>query len=152
MQYGIEEIGARLEIEDVITRYSLNVDTKNWAAYEDVCTPDAILDFSEIDGPVGSAAECRASLEFAAQHFVKMQHILASFTLLELDLGEGTARSRIAVLAPVVAEVDAQPHVFFTGAWYHDELRRMPEGWRIHHRRTERVYFHNLPPGFTPPT
>ena len=149
MRYTIEEIAARLEIEDVITRYSLNVDTENWAEYEDVFTPDARLDFSAIDGPVGTPAECRSALELASAHFVKMQHILASFSLLELD--ESTARSRIAVLAPVVADVDGKPHVFFTGAWYHDELRRTDEGWRIHRRDTEKVYFHNLPPGFAPP-
>jgi hypothetical protein len=150
MGYTIEEIAARLEIEDVITRYSLNVDTNNWAQYEDVCTPDAVLDFSEIDGPVGSAADCRASLEVSAQHFLKMQQILASFSLLELDLDAGTARSRIGVLAPVVADADGEPHVFFTGAWYHDQRRRFEGRWLIDRRDTEKVYFHNLPPGFVP--
>ena len=151
MGYSLEELADRFEIEDVITRYSLNVDTGNWAEYEDVCTPDAILDFGEIDGPVGTPAECRAYLEKASGHFLKMQHLLSSFSLLECD--GTTARARIAVLAPVVMDTGAgEPHVFFTGVWYHDELRKTDQGWKIHRRNTEKVYFHNLPAGFQAPS
>ena len=42
--------------------------------------------------------------------------------------------------------------VFFTGVWYHDVLRRTPEGWRIKERYTEKVYFHNQPSGFEVPS
>ena len=40
--------------------------------------------------------------------------------------------------------------VFFMGAYYHDDLRKTPDGWRICRRRAERVYIHNFPGAYDP--
>jgi hypothetical protein len=39
--------------------------------------------------------------------------------------------------------------VLFQGLWYHDVLRRTPDGWRIAERSEVKSYTHNVPEGFT---
>ena len=64
-----------------------------------------------------------------------------------LELTAETARTRTLVFAATMMPNEA---VFFIGAWYHDELRKTGDGWRISRRRAERVYTHNFPEEYLP--
>ena len=146
MSLTLQQIADRIEIQDLLNRWALIVDTRNWDEYASCFTDDAVVDFSEIGSSGHNVEEHRAFLEMAAPHFAAMQHLLGNTTFVEL--GDDTARTRTICLAPTVLH-DEQ--VFFTGVWYHDVLRRTTEGWRIKERYTEKVYFHNQPSGFEVP-
>ena len=140
----MQEISDRLEIQELLIRYSDAVDRADWDAFEQVFTDDAVIDYTEMGGPRGGVKETRAFLESAMPMFSCFQHMVANTVL---DLGGDTARARTICHNPMVIDRgEGSTHVFFCGLWYRDELVRTPEGWRIKDRYEERSYFHNLPP------
>jgi ketosteroid isomerase-like protein len=141
---SLQEISDRLEIQDLLVRYSHAVDSRDWDAFERVFTEDAVIDYTEMGGPRGGVKETRAFLESAMPMFSSFQHMIAN-TVLELD-GD-TARARTICHNPMVLDRgEGGTHVFFCGLWYRDVLVRTPQGWRIKDRYEERAYFHNAPP------
>lgn len=140
-----QEISDRMEIQELLVRYSHAVDTRDWDAFERVFTDDAVIDYTEMGGPRGGVKETRAFLESAMPMFSSFQHMLGN-TVLEFE-GD-TARSRTICFNPMVLPVgEVEPHVFFCGLWYRDQLVRTPDGWRIKDRYEERSYMYNSPPG-----
>ena len=141
---SLQEISDRLEIQDLLVRYSHAVDSRDWDAFEQVFTDDAVIDYTEMGGPRGGVKETRAFLESAMPMFSCFQHMIANTVL---DLDGDRARARTICHNPMVLDRgQGQTHVFFCGLWYRDELVRTPEGWRIKDRYEERAYFHNVPP------
>ncbi len=139
-----QEISDRLEIEELLVRYSHAVDTQDWDAFEKVFTEDAVIDYTEMGGPRGTVKETRAFLESVMPTFSNYQHMVSN-TVLELRGDE--ARGRTICFNPMVVDRgDGETHVFFCGLWYRDLLVRTPDGWRIKDRYEERSYVHNMPP------
>jgi hypothetical protein len=141
----LQELSDREEIREVLARWTLIVDTHDWAAYRSVVTEDADIDFSAIGAQGRTVSENLTYIEGAATRFAGWQHHLTNTSFLELTDTE--ARTRTACFAPTVQK---DGRVFFVGVWYHDTLRRTEEGWKVSARTTERVYFHNLPENFEP--
>jgi hypothetical protein len=141
---SLQEISDRLEIQELLIRYSHCVDTHDWDGWEQVFTDDAVIDYTEMGGPRGSVKETRAFLEFTMPMFSSTQHMLGN-TVLEFDGDE--ARARTICHNPMVLDREGEPHIFVCGLWYRDLLVRTPEGWRIKDRYEERSFIDNLPPG-----
>jgi SnoaL-like domain len=141
---SLQEISDRLEIQELLIRYSHCVDTHDWDGWETVFTPDAVIDYTEMGGPRGSVKETRAFLESTMPMFSSTQHMLGN-TVLEFDGDE--ARARTICHNPMVLDREGKPHLFVCGLWYRDLLVRTPDGWRIKDRYEERSYIDNLPPG-----
>ena len=144
---SLQEISDRLEIQDLLARYSHAVDQRDWAALSQVFTPDAIIDYTEMGGARGTLPEIQVWLAEALSRFKMFQHMVGT-SLLTID-GD-TARARTLCHNPMVITRDGNDHVFFCGLWYRDELVRTPDGWRICSRHEEHGYFHNVPPGLEP--
>jgi 3-phenylpropionate/cinnamic acid dioxygenase small subunit len=144
---SLQEISDRLEIQELLVRYSHTLDTHDWDAWEQVFTPDAMIDYTETGGPRGGVKETRAFLESVMPTtFSSYQHMIGN-TVLEIE-GD-TARARSILFNPMVMSGD-EPTVFFVGLWYRDELVRTSDGWRIKDRYEERSYTYNMPPGLVP--
>jgi 3-phenylpropionate/cinnamic acid dioxygenase small subunit len=141
---SLQEISDRLEIQELLIRYSHCVDTHDWDGWETVFTPDAVIDYTEMGGPRGSVKETRAFLESTMPMFSSTQHMLGN-TVLEFDGDE--VRARTICHNPMVLDREGKPHLFVCGLWYRDVLVRTPDGWRIKDRYEERSYIDNLPPG-----
>jgi len=141
---SLQEISDRLEIQELLIRYSHTVDSHDWDAWEQVFTDDAVIDYTEMGGPRGGVKETRAFLESAMPMFSTHQHMLGN-TVIEFDGDQ--ARARTICHNPMVLDRDGRPHLFVCGLWYRDLLVRTPEGWRIKDRYEERSYIDNLPPG-----
>lgn len=140
---SLQEISDRLEIQELLIRYSHTVDTRDWDSWEQVFTEDAVIDYTEMGGPRGGVKETRAFLESAMPMFSNYQHMVGN-TVLEFD-GD-TARARTICYNPMVLDRgEGGTHVFFCGLWYRDVLVRTPAGWRIRDRYEERSYIHNMP-------
>lgn len=136
----LQEISDRLEIQDLFARYSFAIDDRDWDALDQVFTPDAIIDYREAGGPRGALPEIKRWLPTALSRFSSFQHMVATT---RLELAADRASSRTILFNPMTYGQDGR--VFFVGLWYHDDLVRTAQGWRITQRREQLSYIHNAP-------
>ncbi len=54
---SIEEVSDRFEIYDLLVRYCTAMDTENLDLFDDIFTPDAIIDYKEMGGKRGKLEE-----------------------------------------------------------------------------------------------
>jgi hypothetical protein len=134
-----EEMSDRFEIQDLVVAYSHAVDSRAWDALDDVFTPDASIDFSEMGGPSGGLAETKAFLRGALAAFSSSQH-LVGVPAVRLEGDE--ARGRTTCHNPMVFD---DGRILLAGLWYRDTFVRTPQGWRIRERAIERSYLRVLP-------
>ena len=142
-----QDMSDRLEIQDLLTKYCFAIDSREWDALDDVFTPDAIIDYTEVGGARGNLQETKAYLDRALAKFTGFQHMIG---LPMLTINGDNASARTIVYNPMIIEKDGAPHTFFVGVWYRDKLVRTAKGWRIVDRHEEMSYFHNFPQDFTP--
>jgi hypothetical protein len=141
---SLQEISDRLEIQELLVRYSHAVDTRDWDLFRQVFTDDAVIDYTEMGGTRGGVAETCAFLESVMPAFASYQHMTGSPVL---ELAGDQARARTICFNPMVLDREEEPaHVFLCGLWYRDLMVRTDDGWRIKDRYEERSYIFNAPP------
>lgn len=143
----LQEISDRVEIQDLIARYSHAIDDRDWEGLDRVFTPDAIIDYTEVGGIRGTLPEIKAYLAEAMSNFTAFQHMAAT-TRLDIDGDRATARS--ILFNPMIMQHEGEERVFFVGLWYCDKLVRTAAGWRIAERREQKCWSHNTPSGMLP--
>jgi ketosteroid isomerase-like protein len=143
MTLSIQEISDRLEIQDLLVAYSHAIDHHDWDALDDVFTPDAVIDYTEMGAPRGNLAETKAFLASVLPNFPSYQHMVAT-TKLTFD-GDVAYGRTICHNPMMVAHGDGNPHMMFCGLWYRDTFVRTPDGWRIKDRYEERSYLRDFP-------
>ena len=146
MAMTLQQISDRIEIHDLLLRYSHAIDTRNFDALDEVFTPDALIDYSSMGGAKGNPKEIKAWLAKAMAQFEGYQHKIAN-SMDELHGDTATGRT-ICHNPMVLPRPNGEQHVFYCGLWYVDKLVRTPKGWRIAERVEEKCYFHNLPKDF----
>jgi ketosteroid isomerase-like protein len=146
MALSLQQISDRIEIHDLLVRYSHAIDTRDFDALDEVFTPDALIDYSAMGGAKGSLPEIKDFLRKAMRQFTGFQHMIAN-SMIDLRGDEATGRT-ICHNPMVMTKPNGETHVFTCGLWYLDRLVRTPKGWRIRERVEEKCYFHNLPPDF----
>jgi len=135
----LQEISDRLEIQELLVRYSHAVDTADWEAFERVFTPDARIDYTAMGGVEGGVKEVREWLESVMTLFAGCQHLVSN-TVLGFH-GADVAHARTICHNPLVVDrADGGSEVMWCGLWYLDVLVRTQDGWRISERREERCY------------
>ena len=147
---SLQEISDRLELQDLVWRYSEIIDAKDFDKLRDeIFTPDAFIDYSAFGGSKGDVDSTIAFLHDAMKIFPAHQHLNAN---IQIKLGPGepaaTATGRVMCfnpqeMAPKKDESDG--HIFFCGLWYVDEYVRTDAGWRIQKRGEEKSYLFNRP-------
>lgn len=147
MTMTLQEISDRLEIQDLLVRYSHCVDTRDWDGLDEVFTADAFIDYSAMGGARGTLPEIKKFLGEVMVLLKSFQHMIAN-TVLELD-GD-RAQARTICHNPMVFDRQGQEHVYVCGLWYVDDLVRTDVGWRISRRVEERCYIDNSPEEFEP--
>jgi hypothetical protein len=145
MTLSLQEISDRMEIQDLLVAYSHAIDFHDWDALDDVFTPDAVIDYTEMGAPRGNLAETKAFLASVLPTMSSTQHMVATTKLtIDGDVAHGRTICHNPLLIPVG---DGEPQVMFCGLWYRDTFVRTPDGWRIKDRYEERSYLFNRPPG-----
>lgn len=132
-----QEISDRLEITDVLLRYTHAVDTQNWELFRECFTEDAFIDYTAMGGKQGNVDEIVAFLQESMPGFVNYQHMIGP-PLITLD-GD-TAAARSICHNPMVFDREDASGVFVCALWYVDQLRRTPTGWRMSQRVEERSH------------
>ncbi len=135
---SLEEISDRIQINDLLTRYTVAIDTKNWSLLDTCFTSDAQVDYTSSGGIKGAYPEVRKWLEKALAAFSMTQHFISNSTV-ELDGDKATARTYL--INPMgFPKQDGSLHIFTVGAYYNDELVCTDEGWRIAERFEEQAF------------
>jgi hypothetical protein len=147
MTMTLQELSDRQEIQDLMVAYCYAIDRKNWDELDDVFTPDAVIDYTEMVGFRGNLAETKIFLVEGLRQLKSYQH---SISTSQIRVKGDIAHGRTLCSNPMVIEVDGSKQTMFVGLWYRDIFVRTPKGWRIRERYEERCYTHNVPPGLLP--
>jgi hypothetical protein len=118
----------RLEIDDLLTTYTMAIDEGDWDALDQVFTPDAHLDYSASGGTVGAFPEVKAWLAEMLPIFAGMQHLLGQKKVV---IRGDEADVRAYFYNPMVIDQPdgAKWHLDIAGVYVHS-LVRTPDGWR----------------------
>lgn len=144
---SLQEMSDRLEIQDLITRYVYAIDERDYDVLDQVFTPDAVIDYSELGGSKGTREETKRFLATAMPAFPAFQHLSVN-TKLAID-GD-RAQAKTILFNPMAMIHEGETRMFFIGLWYVDTLVRTAEGWRISHRREQKCWDYNAPAGMLP--
>ena len=136
---SLQEISDRLEIQDLIARYSYALDRRDFDALDELFTPDAVLDYRATGAIRGSLAEMKGFVAEAFTMFDATQH-LTTQTFIEFDDDGNTAHAKSTCHNPMVFGGDNKPKMMIVGLWYVDTLVRTPDGWRFQERTEEQLY------------
>lgn len=150
MAFSLQELSDRLEINDLLVRYTKAIDEKNWDLLDQVFTADATIDYSSSGGVAGPLPEVKRWLERGLAAFPETLHLIGNS---EVELEGDRARAKTAVYNPMFfAKPEGGRHHFAVGAYYIDELVRTPEGWRIASRLEQHHFTEGeLPAGLVIP-
>ncbi len=148
---SIREISDRIQINDLLVRYTRAIDTKDWSLLDSCFLPDADVDYTATGGVAGKYPEVRAWLAKALAPFPITAHYITN-SIVKLDGDRATART--LVYNPMFfGNPDGSMHDFTVGATYVDELVWTAEGWRIAKRSEDAGYMQGtLPKALTIPT
>ena len=91
MALTIQELSDRIEINDLLTRYTSAIDGKDWGLLDTCFLPDADVDYVSSGGIAGKYPEVRNWLEKALSIFPVTVHAISNSEI-ELD---GDLASRI---------------------------------------------------------
>jgi SnoaL-like domain len=125
----------RLAIDDLLTRYTVALDTREWGLLATVFTPDAVIDYTSSHGIRGAFPEVAAWLETTLSSFEMTQHMLGN-KLIRLEGDRGTGRTYF-FNPNAVTGGSGEPGLLFVGGFYLDRFVRTEQGWRIEERYEE---------------
>jgi 3-phenylpropionate/cinnamic acid dioxygenase small subunit len=147
----LQEISDRIQINDLLTRYTVAIDTKDWELLDTCFTPDAHVDYTSSGGTKGSYPEVRRWLEKALAPFPMTVHFISNSVV---TIQGGEARARTYVLNPMgFPKADGSLHIFTVGAYYRDRLVYTADGWRIAERVEDQAFLEgSLPEALQVPT
>jgi hypothetical protein len=148
MGLSLEQISDRIEIEDLLQRYTAAIDAKDWSLLDTVFASDATLDYTSSGGPVGPYPEVKAWLERALALFPMTHHMIGKSTV---KLDGDRAECRTIFYNPMGMSIDDDgkfvadgsgtgQHVFVVGGFYNDTCARTADGWRIVRKVEEQSY------------
>jgi hypothetical protein len=140
---SLQEISDRLEIQDLMVRYSHAVDTRQWDLLDDVFTADAHIDYSAMGGSKGDLAATKKFLADVMPMFPAFQHLIANSSI---TVDGDTATGRTMCHNPMIMPgEDGQQSLMLCGLWYLDTFARVDGQWRIKERVEEKGYMYIAP-------
>ena len=152
----LQQISDRLEIEDLLSLYTHAIDAKNWDLLDNIFTPDAEIDYTEVGGIKAGLAEMKKWLADSLKIFPVTQHLIGKS---KITLTGDTAECETIVHNPMVLPVNEsgeydpegkKTSTFFVGCWYLDSCVKTPQGWRISKKYEKQGFFHgDMPKGLS---
>ncbi|KQW47973.1 hypothetical protein ASC77_16380 [Nocardioides sp. Root1257] len=135
----LQEISDRIEIENVVIRYTRGIDTGEWDRLDTVFTPDAQINYVESGGIEASYAEVKTWLaEVLPAFFPQRMHSLHQLDI-AIDGDEATCSAYFHNPMPMDDGQGGEKVVEFGGI-YHHVLVRTPDGWRSRKLHEEIVW------------
>lgn len=135
----LQEISDRMEIREVITRYTRAIDTRSFDDLDHVFADGAILDYSSVDGPVAGLDVARPWVIEGLSLFTRYQHTIGQVAI-DFD-GPDKARATAYFVNPLVMTgEDGKEILWEVGGYYHHDLVRTASGWRSVRMVDENIY------------
>jgi 3-phenylpropionate/cinnamic acid dioxygenase small subunit len=137
MDPNIQHMLDRIEIEELLVRYSRAIDSKDFDTLEELFTSDATFDGGSLGCPTG-APQIRAMIEGTLTGLDSTQHLVGK-SLIEIDGDEAEVRTYL--FSQHIRESTPGPIKHYAlGGEYADRVVRTPAGWRIAYRRLDRMW------------
>jgi hypothetical protein len=132
-----EAMSDRLELQDLLIRYSEAIDRREFNELDAIFVPDAYIDYRDTGGIDGQYPQIKEWLaETLPTYFERNAHMLG---LPAIKLTGDTATARTFCFNPMVLKGE-KPKVMQVGVWYDDEFVRTADGWRISRRVEDKLY------------
>jgi 3-phenylpropionate/cinnamic acid dioxygenase small subunit len=133
----LQQLSDRIEIEELLVRYSRALDRREFDTLETLFTQDATFDAGGLGCPTTPAA-IRAMIEGTLTGLDATQHLVGK-SLIELDGDEADVRTYL--ISQHIREATEGPvKHYFLGGEYADRVVRTPDGWKIAYRRLDRMW------------
>ena len=143
----LQQISDRIEIVDVITRYTRAIDTGDWDKLDTVFTPDADIDYTESEGIAATFDKVKPWLaEVLPAFFPKRMHTIGQVDI-ALDGDEADVTAYFHNPMPMDRQSDdgsVGTVIVEIGGYYHHTMTRTPDGWRSRKLHEEVVWKHNI--------
>ncbi|MDF1605147.1 nuclear transport factor 2 family protein [Nocardioides sp. YIM 152315] len=145
----LQQISDRLEIEDVLVRYTRGIDTGEWDLLDTVFTPYAEIDYTESGGIADTYPAVKAWLaEVLPAFFPQRMHSLAQVAITfpggrvggDEALATAYFHNPMPLAAPDGEGGRGETRVVEFGGLYHHSLVRTPDGWRSRKLHEEIVW------------
>jgi hypothetical protein len=139
----LQQISDRIEIVDVITRYTRAIDTGDWDKLDTVFTPDADIDYTESEGIAATYDKVKPWLaEVLPAFFPKRMHTIGQ---VDVDLHGDEADVTAYFHNPMpMDDGSGGTKIVEIGGYYHHTMTRTPDGWRSRKLHEEVVWKHNI--------
>jgi hypothetical protein len=140
-----EEVAHRLEIDDLLTRYTIAVDDEQFDLLDTVFTPDAIIDYTSGGGIRGSYPEVKAWLTrgLSTGNPARM-HMIGGNKQVTIDGAGATVRAYF--FNPYAKDLPGGGLDYsLGGGFYNHKLVLTPEGWRSMELYEKRVWRQGYP-------
>lgn len=134
----LQEISDRLELADVLTRYTRAIDTGDWDRLDTVFTPDAAIDYTATGGIAGSFAEVKPWLAENLPMFPQRLHVLGQLDV-QLD-GDAALVAAYFTNPMLLPQEGGEPLLWEFGGIYHHDMVRTTDGWRSRRLHEELVW------------
>ena len=143
---GADELSveARIDIDDLLTRYATAIDGRDWGLLDTVFSPDAHLDYRSAGGVAGRYPKVREWLVSVLPVFDVMQHHVLNRVV---RIHEGDVRATSNFFNVNVLQVQGAPWIFKVGGRYHDKVVLSNREWRIAERIEDTLWWENPMPG-----
>jgi len=132
----LEEVRDRLEIGELLARYSTALDDRRWDLLAEVFTPDAECDYGALGRPRG-VEEITSLIRGTIGDLDATQHLVGN-VVVAVDGDAGTADCYL-ISQHIRAGAPGGEH-YLLGGRYSDRVVRTPDGWRIAHRTLHRMW------------
>ena len=139
MALDLQAINDRIEIEELLARYSRALDYRQWDDLEAIFTPDGEFDAGSLGHPHGPRA-IREMIEGTIGGLDATQHLVGK-SIIEFAEGGDAAEVRTYLISQHIRESTPGPvKHYFLGGEYYDRVVRTSDGWRIAYRRLDRMW------------
>lgn len=143
MLYGapmdLQQLNDRLEINELLVRYSEALNRADWDAWKNCFTVRAHLDYTTAGGIAGTREDAVAWLAPTLSGF-DMRIGRISNVLITFDTADHATVSSQYSMTMRLGAADANPTYIEAAGWYDDTAVRTDDGWRLS-ARTERIAY-----------
>ena len=133
----LQQLIDRIEINDLVLRYSEALNAADWATWSACFTDDARLDYTTAGGVAGTVSEAVDWLSQAMASFDmrigRISNVLPTFVSAD--------EARVSSQYSMTMRLAGDPPTYIEAAgWYDDTVVRTATGWRIANRYERIAY------------
>src|SRR4051812_46114578 len=136
MSDAVARLVDRVEIEELLARYSTALDSRDWHLLSTVFLPDATCDYGAGRHPEGLGA-ITDFIRGTIGDLDATQHLVGNVVI---DVRGDEATADCYLISQHIRKGTAGGDHYFLGGRYSDRVVRTPAGWRISHRTLHRMW------------